>query len=93
MGEGREHFSAEERDRRVLELYERVVEIERRLIPVGLHVIGRAPEAGECADLLTMVASFDRPELGTRALPDMIAEGLGLGPYADLIAGRSEESL
>jgi magnesium chelatase subunit H len=84
------NVSSEERDRRVLELWERVVEIEERLIPTGLHVFGRALEGRECADLLRMVASFDRPESGARALPDLVAEGLGLGAYDALIEDRSE---
>lgn len=75
----------EERDRRVLELYEKVLEIEQRLIPTGLHVFGRASDKAEIADLLRMVASFDRPEFGIRSLPDLVAEGLGLPPYATLL--------
>ena len=41
-----------ERDRRVLELYEQVLEIEQRLIPTGLHVFGRVPEEAERVDVL-----------------------------------------
>jgi magnesium chelatase subunit H len=74
-----------ERDRRVLELYERVLEIEQRLIPTGLHVFGRASDNAETADLLRMVASFDRPELEVRSLPDLVAEALELPSYAQLI--------
>jgi magnesium chelatase subunit H len=74
----RQTLTDEERDRRVLSLYERVQEIEQRLIPTGLHVFGRTSGERECADLLRMVASFDRPDEGTRALPDLIAEGLSL---------------
>jgi len=77
--------NSEERDRRVLELYEKVLEIEQRLIPTGLHVFGRPSDETEIADLLRMVASFDRPELGIRSLPDLVAEGLGLPPYATLL--------
>ena len=66
------------RDRRVFELYERLVEVEQRLIPTGLHVFGRAPDGRECADLLRMVASFDRAEAGARSLPSLVAESLGL---------------
>jgi magnesium chelatase subunit H len=69
----------EERDHRVLALCERVREIEERLIPTGLHVFGRATGERECADLLRMVASFDRPDAGVRALPALISEGLGVG--------------
>ena len=74
-----------ERDRRVLELYEQVLEIEQRLIPTGLHVFGRVPDDRLQADMLRMVASFARPEVKTRALPDLVAEGLGLSAYATLI--------
>src|SRR6266700_5169917 len=74
-----------ERDARVLRLYEQLVEIEQRLIPTGLHVFGRASELQEKADLLRMVASFDRPEQGARALPKLIAEGLGIDGYDELI--------
>jgi magnesium chelatase subunit H len=86
-------LSAEERDRRVLELYEQVSEIEQRLIPTGLHVLGRAPGADARADMLRMVASFDRPEAGARALTDLVAEGCGFGPYAALLeAGKHDEA-
>jgi magnesium chelatase subunit H len=83
----------EERDARVLELWEQVVEIEQRLIPTGLHVFGRAPVEAECADLLRVVASFERPECGTRALTDLVAEGLGLDAYERLLADKSESGL
>ncbi|MDQ3585285.1 MAG: cobaltochelatase subunit CobN [Acidobacteriota bacterium] len=65
-----------EREAHMFALYEQVLEIEGRLIPTGLHVFGRPSEQAECADLLRMVASFDRPEIGARALPDLVAEGL-----------------
>src|SRR5947207_5689603 len=73
------------RDARVIELYEQLVEIEQRLIPTGLHVFGRASELQEKADLLRMVASFDRPEHGARALAKLVAEGLGIDGYDTLL--------
>jgi magnesium chelatase subunit H len=82
-----EQSAASARDRRVLELYEQVVEVEQRLIPTGLHVFGRASNEKSRADMLRMVASFERPEAGARALPDLVAEGLRLQPYATLLAG------
>src|ERR687889_2780521 len=77
-------LTAEERDRRVLELCEQVSEIEQRLIPTGLHVFGRASVEAERADLLRMVASFDRPEANARALPQLIEENLQLEAAAEL---------
>jgi magnesium chelatase subunit H len=58
-----------DRAARVFALYEQLLEIEQRLIPTGLHVFGRASSAGEQVDLLKMIASFDRPEHGVKALP------------------------
>lgn len=85
----------DDRDRRVLDLYERVLEIEQRLIPTGLHIFGQSPDDPELGDLLRMVASFDRPELGIRSLPDLVAEGLGFADYATLLkeSAGSEERL
>src|SRR6185436_17232103 len=62
-------------DEKVLELYEQLLEIEQRLIPVGLHVFGRPSAPRERGDLLKMIASFDRPEAGLRALPEELADG------------------
>ena len=70
--------STAERDRQVLELYDQLVEIEERLIPTGLHVFGQPGTTNDRADMLRMVASFDRPESGARALPNLVAEGLGI---------------
>ena len=64
----------DERDAKVFALYEQLVEIEQRLIPTGLHVFGRPSSAGEKTDLLKMIASFDRPEAGARALPEELLD-------------------
>ena len=84
-----------ERDARIMRRYEQLVEIEQRLIPTGLHVFGRAAELREKADLLRMVASFDRPEHGARALARLIAEALGVDSYDALLhetsAGETRE--
>src|SRR2546426_3166487 len=74
-----------DQDLRVLDLYDQLIEIEQRLIPTGLHVFGRASELQEKADLLRMVASFDRPEHGARALPKLVAEALGVDGYDELL--------
>jgi len=79
-----------DQERRIAELHEQLVEIEHRLIPTGLHVFGRAGELTEKADLLRMVASFDRPEHGAHALPKLIAAGLAIGEYDELAQQASE---
>ena len=71
-------LNREDRDKRVLDLYEQLLEIEQRLIPTGLHVFGRPSQAQEKADVLRLIASFDRPESGARAITDLVAEGFGL---------------
>ena len=63
-----------DRDAKVFALYEQLVEIEQRLIPTGLHVFGRPSSAGEKTDLLKMIASFDRPEAGARAIPQELLD-------------------
>jgi magnesium chelatase subunit H len=78
-----------ERDARVMQLYEQVLEIEQRLIPTGLHVFGRASELEEKADLLRMIASFDRPEHNARALPKLVAEALGIENCEELLHDSS----
>src|SRR2546423_13727167 len=78
--------SSDKRERRVLKLYEQLVEIEERLIPTGLHVFGRVAGERSQADMLRMVASFDREEKGARALTDLVSEGFGLGDYQSLLA-------
>ncbi len=85
--------SSRERDQFVLDLYERLLEIEQRLIPTGLHVFGRPPEKHELVDLLSLVASFDRPEIGVKSLPDLVAAGLGFSNYQSLLkeSARSSE--
>ena len=78
-------LTEDERDRRLLALYDQLVEVEQRLIPTGLHIFGRPSEISERADVLRMIASFDRPEAGVRALPDLMCESLGFGSYEALI--------
>jgi magnesium chelatase subunit H len=87
-------LNREGRDKRVLDLYEQLLEIEQRLIPTGLHVFGRPSQGEEKADLLRLIASFDRPESGARAITDLVAESLELlqrgGSFADLAVNDRE---
>lgn len=77
--------SSADRDRRIAELSEQLREIEERLIPTGLHVLGRPTAFSQRADLLRMVASFDRPEHGTRALTKLVGEAVGIDSYEELL--------
>jgi magnesium chelatase subunit H len=86
-----EPCDAAARDRRVLELCEQVREIEERLIPTGLHVFGRVSEEGARADMLRMVASFERPEARARALTDLLAESLCGVSYEALLKASGED--
>jgi magnesium chelatase subunit H len=86
-------LNAIERDARVMRLSEQLSEIEQRLIPTGLHIFGRAAELREKADLLLMVASFDRPEHGARALPKLVAEALGIQGFERLLQESSSSEL
>lgn len=86
----------EARDKRVISLYEQLTEIEQRLIPTGLHIFGRAAQADARRDMLRMVASFERPEAGARALTDLVSEALDFGSYSELIksvATQNEEHM
>lgn len=71
-------------------LSHQLLEIEQRLIPVGLHVLGRPPSTEELVDVLALVAAFQRPEPGMPTLPEQVATGLGF-VYADLSAGMSKD--
>jgi magnesium chelatase subunit H len=88
-------MTSDERDQRVLALYEQVLEIEERLIPTGLHVFGSVDTERSVVDMLRMVASFDRPEARVRALTDLVAEGLGFINYSALLkmSGADEARL
>ena len=83
-----------DRDRIVLGLLDQLTEIEQRLIPTGMHVFGCAPGDRQAADMLRMVASFERPEAGVPALTDLVAAGIGATERADaVVRGAIEEFL
>ena len=85
----------DQRESYVFRLYEQLVDMEQRLIPTGLHVFGRVQSHRDTADVLRMIASFDRPELGVRSLPGLVASALGFADYPTLMreSADSEERL
>jgi magnesium chelatase subunit H len=69
-------MTAEERDNIVGSVYRRLMEIESRLLPCGLHVIGKPPSAEEAIATLVNIASLDREEEGIVSLPRIIASSI-----------------
>ncbi len=70
-------LSLDQRDTVVGLLYGKLMEIESRLLPCGLHVIGAPPTAEEAIATLVSIASIDRPEEEILGLPRIIAQSLG----------------
>ncbi len=65
------------RDNFIGSVYRRLMEIESRLLPCGLHVIGKPPSAAEAVATLVNIASLDREEDGLKSLMRIIAESIG----------------
>ncbi len=63
-----------DRDMLVGKVYIRLMEIESRLLPCGLHVVGKPPTAEEAIATLVNIAGLDRPEDEMKSLPRIIAE-------------------
>ncbi|KAK6149148.1 hypothetical protein DH2020_016673 [Rehmannia glutinosa] len=70
-------ISAKERDLVVGKVYSKIMEIESRLLPCGLHVIGEPPSALEAVATLVNIAALDRPEEGIFSLPSILAQTVG----------------
>ncbi|MEH1835890.1 MAG: magnesium chelatase subunit H [Nostoc sp.] len=70
-------MSGDERDNIVGNVYRRLMEIESRLLPCGLHVIGKPPSAEEAIATLVNIASLDRQEEEIVGLPRIIANSIG----------------
>eukprot|EP00218_Dolichomastix_sp_CCMP3274_P016391 CAMPEP_0170142762 /NCGR_PEP_ID=MMETSP0033_2-20121228/8402_1 /TAXON_ID=195969 /ORGANISM="Dolichomastix tenuilepis, Strain CCMP3274" /LENGTH=1405 /DNA_ID=CAMNT_0010379135 /DNA_START=15 /DNA_END=4232 /DNA_ORIENTATION=- len=67
----------EARDKIVGSVYQKLMEIESRLLPCGLHVVGSPPSAEEAVATLVNIASIDRPEAELEGLPSLLAKSLG----------------
>ncbi len=75
--ESAKELEPEARDTVVGKVYIKLMEIESRLLPCGLHVIGKPPTAEEAIATLVNIASLDRPEDDILSLPSIIAKSLG----------------
>jgi magnesium chelatase subunit H len=71
-----QEMTAEERDTIVGKVYIKLMEIESRLLPCGLHVVGKAPSAEEAIATLVNIASLDREEEEILSLQRIIANSL-----------------
>jgi len=69
-------MTAPERDALVGIVYSKLMEIESRLLPCGLHVIGKPPTASEDRHS-GQHASLDRSEEEILSLPRIIANSIG----------------
>jgi len=70
-------MTAEERDTLVGLVYKKLMEIESRLLPCGLHVIGKPPSAEEAIATLVNISNLDREEDEIQSLPRIIANSIG----------------
>jgi magnesium chelatase subunit H len=70
-------MTAEERDNIVGMVYRKLMEIESRLLPCGLHVIGKPPSAEEAIATLVNIGNLDRAEEEIQSLPRIIANSIG----------------
>ncbi len=50
-----------------------LLDLERSLIPLGLHVLGTHPDAAGRVETVLAALSFDRRELGVRSVLDLVA--------------------
>ncbi|KAJ1476596.1 protoporphyrin IX magnesium chelatase, subunit H, partial [Baffinella frigidus] len=70
-------LTQDRRDMVVGAVYRRLMEIESRLLPCGLHTVGVPPTAEESIATLASIASIDRPEDGIESLPRILARSMG----------------
>ena len=75
--ESTKEWNVGERDAIVGQVYQKLMEIESRLLPCGLHVIGCPPTAEEAVATLVNIASIDRADAGVEGLPAIFAETIG----------------
>jgi len=71
------NLNQEQRDTVVGKVYRRLMEIESRLLPCGLHTVGVPPTAEEAIATLVNIAGLDRPEDNILSLPRIIAKSVG----------------
>ncbi len=69
-------LNIEARDSIVGDIYKQLMEIESRLLPCGLHTIGKPPTAEEAIATLVNIAALEREDSGLKSLPTIISESI-----------------
>ncbi|MDX1978573.1 MAG: magnesium chelatase subunit H [Pseudanabaenaceae cyanobacterium bins.68] len=69
-------MTLEQRDNLIGQVYSKLMEIESRVLPCGLHVVGDAPRIEDVTDVLTSIASFDRPEDNLKSILRILCESI-----------------
>merc|ERR1719149_3679 len=85
-----------EKDDIVGKVYSKIMEIESRLLPCGLHTVGVPPTAEEAIATLVNIASIDRPEDEIDGLPRILARSVGRDIediYRSANAGNLDDNL
>ncbi len=62
----------------VAALAHELIQVEQRMIPVGLHVLGESHRGEALADILALVTTFLPPVPDQSPLPRLVAQGMGL---------------
>eukprot|EP00775_Hariotina_reticulata_P013861 gene13861-13983_t len=73
-------LSIDERDLVIGNVYRKLMEIESRLLPCGLHIVGVPPTAEEAVATLVNIAEIDRPDQKPepiKGLPAIMASAIG----------------
>lgn len=68
---------ATEDDMYVAALSHELLQIEQRMIPMGLHVLGKPVTSDELTDILALMATFTQPDKNLVPLPKMVANNRG----------------
>jgi magnesium chelatase subunit H len=88
-------LTIDERDSIIGGCYQKLMEIESRLLPCGLHIIGCPPTATEAIATLVNIAEIDRPEqtpVPLKGLPSVLAESIGRN-IEDIYTGNNKGTL
>jgi magnesium chelatase subunit H len=72
-------LSIDQKDQVVGNVYRKLMEIESRLLPCGLHIVGCPPTAEEAIATLVNIAELDRPDNTPpiKGMPGILARAIG----------------